>query len=151
MNNLYNNIVNWDKILIQKAKDWAMPMSRFAIFLVYFWFGILKVLGFSPANPLVDALLARTMPWISFNEFIVLFGILEMLIGILFIFPRFTRLALLVLILHLVTTIMPLFVLTESTWSAFLVPTLEGQYIIKNILIVSTAIGIFAHTHSLKK
>lgn len=151
MTNIYKKIENWDKALILHTKEWALPFSRFALFVVYFWFGILKVLGFSPANPLVDALLQSTIPGVSFNEFIVAFGVLEMLIGILFIIPRFTRLAVFVLVLHLVTTIMPLFVLTESTWQAFLVPTIEGQYIIKNVLIISTALGIFSHLHALKK
>ena len=49
------------------------------------------------------------------------------------------------LLLHMIMTFMPLFMLPEVTWSAFLVPTLEGQYIIKNLVIISGAIGIAAH------
>ena len=45
------------------------------------------------------------------------------------------------------TTILPLFLLTTVTWSGFMVPTLEGQYIIKNILIIAAAIGIAANLH----
>jgi uncharacterized membrane protein YkgB len=50
----------------------------------------------------------------------------------------------------MVTTVMPLFMLPSATWSAFLVPTMEGQYIIKNILIIAAAIVVAAHVHPLK-
>jgi len=139
---------NFDTNLVSFSKRWVMPVSRFAIFLVYFWFGLLKVLGESPAGPLVSELLARTMPFITPTGFIFAFGILEMLIGIIFIIPRLERLGMFVLSLHLITTIMPLFLLPAVTWSGFLVPTLEGQYIIKNILIIAVAIGIFSHLHA---
>lgn len=140
-----------ENLIISKFRKWSLPFSRFAIFLIYFWFGILKVLGYSPANPLVDALLQQTMPWMTFSTFILFFGWFEVLIGILFLFPRFTRISVVLITLHLITTIMPLFLLTESSWQSFLIPTLEGQYIIKNVLIISAVMGIFAHTHILKK
>lgn len=151
MQNFNTKLEKWDKAMIMHMKKWSMPMARFSIFVVYFWFGILKVFGTSPANPIVDALLQRTLPGVTFAEFIVAFGVVEVLIGIMFLVPHLTRLAIFVLCLHLITTIMPLFVLREATWQSFLVPTLEGQYIIKNILIVAAAVGILAHTHILKK
>ena len=51
----------------------------------------------------------------------------------------------------MIMTFMPLFMLPEVTWSAFLVPTLEGQYIIKNLVIISGAIGIAAHLQPLSR
>jgi uncharacterized membrane protein YkgB len=139
-----------EKILIN-TRRWVLPVSKFSIFLVYFWFGALKVFSNSPANPLVASLLESTLPGVSFESFIIAFGVFEMIIGLLFIIPRLERLAIFILSLHLITTIMPLFLLPEVTWQGFLTPTLEGQYIIKNILIVALAIGIFSHLHSYKK
>ncbi|OGI64441.1 hypothetical protein A2733_01385 [Candidatus Nomurabacteria bacterium RIFCSPHIGHO2_01_FULL_40_20] len=150
MNEIHGKLKTWDEKMIHFAKKWAMPFSRFAIFLIYFWFGILKVFALSPASPLVVALLKATMPGISPESFLVAFGLLEMVIGILFIIPHLERLAIFVLALHLITTIMPLFLLPQFTWDGFLVPTLEGQYIIKNILIIAIAIGILSHLHTLK-
>lgn len=49
------------------------------------------------------------------------------------------------LFFHMITTAMLLFILPQVTWSGFFVPTLEGQYIIKNFLIIATAIGIAAN------
>ncbi len=136
--NLVNNSLN----IFKKIE---IPLSRFAIFLVYFWFGALKVFGESPASPLVLKLLSITLPFFPPNQFLILFGLFEMLIGILFLIPKFTKIALVLLFMHLVTTIMPIFILPQYTWTRFLIPTLEGQYIIKNILIISLAVVIGAN------
>jgi uncharacterized membrane protein YkgB len=72
-----------------------------------------------------------------------------MIIAFVFIIKGFERLAFLLLIIHLITTIMPLFILPTVAWQSFLVPTLEGQYILKNVLIVACAMGIVAHLHPL--
>jgi hypothetical protein len=45
---------------------------------------------------------------------------------------------------------MPLFILPHEVWIRFLVPTLEGQYIIKNVLIIACAITIVAEIVPLK-
>jgi uncharacterized membrane protein YkgB len=124
-----------------------IPLARVALFVVFFWFGILKVLGpeYSPASDLVKSLFEATIPFMSFETFFLLFGIFECLIGILFLIPRLDRVAITLLVFHLITTGMPLFLLPETSWSGFMVPTLEGQYIIKNILIVSAMVTIAAH------
>lgn len=142
---IHQKINYFDAKLIHASKCYALPFARFSIFLVYFWFGLLKILDLSPASPLVISLLERTMPWIAPDAFLFTFGIIEVLIGILFLIPHFERLATFALVLHLVTTVMPLFLLPQIAWSGFLVPTLEGQYIIKNILLVALAIVIFSH------
>ncbi len=121
----------------------SYSFSRFALFLVYVWFGSLKLIDASPANPLVDALLQKTLPFISFGEFIVILGIFEVAIGALFIIPKMERAALALLVPHILVTIAPLFLLTSTTWAGMLTPTLEGQYIIKNILIVALGLDIY--------
>lgn len=126
-------------------------LNRLAIFIVYFWFGFLKIVFVSPANPLVESLLNATMPWLTFNQFIVGFGIFEMVIGLLFLVPRFEKIALGLLAVHLVTTVMPLFLLPAIAWQATFVPTLEGQYIIKNVLIVACAWAVAAQTFGRRK
>ncbi len=128
-----------------------MPVARFGLFVIFFWFGILKVIGLSPANSLVQSLFEQTIGFMSFDTFIILFGLFECLIGILFIFPNLVRVVIPLLFLHMITTFMPLFLLPEVTWSGFLVPTLEGQYIIKNLVIIATAVAIAAHLHPLQK
>jgi uncharacterized membrane protein YkgB len=122
--------------------------ARLAIFVVYFWFGILKTIGLSPAGPLVTAMWAKTVPFIPLPTFMILFSCYEMFIGILFLIPRMERHAIGLLLLHMVTTAMPLVLLRGVVWQAAMVPTMEGQYIIKNVAIVALALYIGANTHS---
>lgn len=136
---------NFDVWFIGVLRKISMPLARVALFVVFFWFGILKIIGTSPANPLVKDLMEATLPFMTFNQFIVLFAIYEMIIGITFLIPRCERLAIALLMPHMVMTILPLFVLPAVTWQGFLTPTLEGQYIIKNLVIIALAVGIAAH------
>lgn len=136
---------------INFAKEISIPFARFSVFVVFFWFGILKVLGFSPASGLVKDLLLRTISFIHPDQFVVGFGIFEVIIGVFFLIKGLERLVIPMLFAHMVTTILPLFFLPSQTWSHFFVPTLEGQYIIKNMVIIAVSIGIAAHLHPLKK
>ncbi|MCX7589675.1 MAG: hypothetical protein N2Z85_01900 [Patescibacteria group bacterium] len=121
------------------------PLSRISLFIVFFYFGLLKVLNLSPATPLVELLAQKTINFINFNYFLVFFGIFEMIIGLFFILPNFERIAIFLLFLHMITTFLPLVFLYDITWSGFLIPTLEGQYIIKNLVIISLALVIGGH------
>jgi uncharacterized membrane protein YkgB len=136
----------FNEIIVNRCNTWAMPFSRFAIFFIYFYFGAIKVLAENgAANPLVVGLLNKTLSFIPPDLFLILFGLFEMLIGLTFLFPKFNRIGLVLLTLHLITTIVPLVLMPEYTWKSFLVPTLEGQYIIKNILIIAIAMGILSN------
>ena len=139
------NIRNIDIEIIRFFHRVSIPMARFGLFVVFFYFGLLKVIGLSPATELVQELFQQTISFMSFDTFIIFFGLFECLIGILFVIHGFERVVIPLLFLHMVVTFMPLFILPEVTWSEFLVPTLEGQYIIKNVLILAAAAHIAAH------
>ena len=130
-------------LIYMTTKQFSILLSRFALFIIYFWFGLLKIMGQSPASPMVKTLLTKTLPFMPFSSFIVLFGLFEMIIGILFFIPKMEKLALSFFTVHMFTTILPLFCMTE-TWQHTAVPTLEGQYIIKNIALIACAFTIFA-------
>ena len=136
------SIKNIDIKLINFFNKAFMPTARFGLFVVFFWFGFLKVLGLSPASGVVARLFEQTIPFMSFDVFLILFGLFECLIGILFLFKGAERVVIPLLFIHMITTFGPLVFLTEETWSGFMVPTLEGQYIIKNLVIIATAIGV---------
>lgn len=120
-------------------------LLRGALFIVYFWFGALKLLGLSPATQLVHDLFDVTVPLIPFGTFFVLFSAFEVVLGIAWLFPKLTRLAFWATMLHLLSTALPLVMLPGQVWTGFLVPTLEGQYILKNVLIVAAAYALYAH------
>lgn len=127
------------------ARTSFVPFARFSIFLLYVWFGTLKILDVSSAEPLVHHLETITLPFIPFEIFYQIFAGFEIFIGLIFLIPRFTKFACTLLLLHLITTILPLALLPEITWQSLMIPTLVGQYIIKNIVILATAWGIYAH------
>ncbi len=139
-----------DRRLINFFREAFIPTARFGLFVVFFWFGFLKIINMSPASGLVRTLFEDTVPFMGFDTFLILFGVFECLIGILFIIRGLERVVIPLLFVHMITTFMPLFLLTSQTWTAFMVPTLEGQYIIKNLLIIAAAIGIAAHLHPIK-
>ncbi len=146
-----NSLERFDIWFIGFLRRLSIPFARFSLFVVFFWFGILKILGTSPANPLVQGLMEATLPFMTWNVFIVLFSIYEMIIGITFIIPKLERLAIALLIPHMIMTVLPLILLPSVTWQGFMTPTLEGQYIIKNLAIIALAMGIAAHLHPLRK
>ena len=132
-------------------KQSTVLLSRIALFVMYFWFALLKVIGQSPASPLVKQLFDKTIDGIiPFSSFIVLFGLFEMVIGVLFFIPRFEKVATGLFALHIFTTALPLMIIGEI-WTKFAVPTIEGQYIIKNLALIVCAMNIWiAGTESQK-
>ena len=74
-----------------------------------------------------------------------------MVIGIAFLVPKAERLAIPLLIPHMVATILPLILLPSVTWQTFFVPTLEGQYIIKNIVIIALALSLATQLNPIQK
>ncbi len=145
------NIESIDVKLIHFFKRSFEPMARFGLFVVFFWFGILKVIGLSPASGVVQRLFEQTIHFMSFPAFLVAFGVFECVIGILFLMKGFERIVIPLLFIHMITTFGPLVYLPAETWQKFMVPTLEGQYIIKNVVLIAAAIGIAAHIHPMKK
>ena len=136
-----------DLAIIRALKITTIPLARFALFAIFFWFGALKLANASPASPLVADLLEKTLPFITFEQFVAFFGIYEMIIGITFLIPRLERFAIVLLIPHMITTFLPLFLLPGVTWQGPFLPTLEGQYIIKNLVIIALAFSVALHLH----
>ena len=97
-------IQKFDQLFLGFLKKYNVKFARVAIFVVYFWFGVLKLFNLSPASPLVQSLLTRTLPFISFNTFIILFALYEILIGVLFLIRGTERVVMVLLIIHLITS-----------------------------------------------
>jgi uncharacterized membrane protein YkgB len=121
-----------------------LPLARISIFLIFFWFGFVKLTGISPAGPLAEALTARTIGSQYFDSLFIILSLAECLIGILFLFPKMTRIVVPLLLAHMALVCSPLFLLPDYVWQQPFVPTLEGQYILKNVVVVAVAIGIAA-------
>ena len=118
-------------------------LIRTPLFVIFFWFGLLKVIELSPAQGLIIDTV-YWMPFLSPEDWVIVIGYWEMLIGLFFLAKKTTFYAMLLLFLQMSGTFMPLVLLPSVTFqnSNYLLPTLEGQYIIKNIIIITSAIVI---------
>jgi uncharacterized membrane protein YkgB len=119
-------------------------VNRVALFVIYFWFGFLKIVSLSPAENLVVHLHRITLTqFISIDKFLILLGTAECLIGILWLVPRLTKFAIVIFLLQISTTFLPLVILREETWHNTLVLSLTGQYIFKNVVLIACAFTIY--------
>jgi len=125
-------------------RRWGTRILRYALAVIFIWFGILKPLGLSPAAPLVE----RTAAWMPLLEpatWLLVIGWWEVVIGVTFLFHPTVRLAIALLALQMAGTFMPLVLLPEVTFQDGglpYAPTMEGQYIVKNLLIIAAAMVI---------
>lgn len=123
---------------------WSIPALRFSLAVIFIWFGALKPLGLSPAAPLVLATVAW-MPFFAPETWLAVIGWWEVAIGVTFLFHGTIRLAIALLALQMGGTFMPLVMLPDITFQAGhfpYAPTMEGQYIVKNLLILSAALVV---------
>ena len=118
-------------------------LLRISVGIVFFWFGVLKFFpGLSPAQELAT----RTISVMTFGllpELIIINGLAlwEVLIGIGLISGKFMRETLLLLFLQMAGTFSPVFMFPDEVFTrAPYAPTLEGQYIIKNMVLVAAGI-----------
>lgn len=118
----------------------AVSVLRVALGVVFVWFGALKLIpDMSPAEDLVRA----TVPFLPGDLFLPALGIWEIAIGIGFVTGRALRLTILLLFLQMPGTLSPIFLLPERVFSSFpLGLTLEGQYIVKNLVLIAAALVI---------
>lgn len=105
---------------------------------------------FFPGTSPAEQLATNTIDILTFSLIkpavsIYLLASLETIIGIALITRSFLRITLLLLFGQMIGTVTPLFLFPAETFTVFpFVPTLEGQYIIKNIILVSAGIVIGA-------
>jgi uncharacterized membrane protein YphA (DoxX/SURF4 family) len=127
--------------------DHGLTLLRIALAVVFFWFGVLKF--FPNASP-AEALAGRTIETLTFGAIpedvaLPILAVWEVLIGIGLFLGRWMRAVLLLLFVQMLGTITPLFLFPSETFTIFpIAPTLEGQYIIKNVVIASAAIVLGA-------
>lgn len=130
-----------DAQVTQWMSRYGLPALRYSLAAIFIWFGLLKVIGYSPATELV----IRTVYWFDPAWFVPFLGMWEMVIGLCFLYRPLVRLGIALLAPQMLGTLLPLILLPGIVFQGnpFL-PTLEGQYIIKNLLIISAAIVIGA-------
>lgn|SRR3989338_2662126 len=137
------NISNWINRIDFRIADWMYRHGpfflRISLGIVFIWFGLLKAYGMSPANQLI----AHTVYWFQPEIFIPVLGWWEVAIGAGLLIRPLIRLSILLLFLQMPGTMLPLILLPDVCFTYF--PwglTIEGQYIIKNLVLISAAIVV---------
>jgi uncharacterized membrane protein YphA (DoxX/SURF4 family) len=125
----------------------GIGITRVALGFIFTWFGVLKLFpGASPAEDLATRTLERlTFGQVPPSTALLVLAVWEMLIGLGLLTGRLLRLTLLLLMLQMAGTLTPLALFPSETFHVFpFAPTLEGQYIIKNLVIIGAALVIGA-------
>ena len=142
---------NWfnqtDIHITQWMSRYGILFLRISLGVVFLWFGALKFFpGLSPAEELAVQTIERlTFGNIAGDAARFILASWESLIGLLLLLGIWMRLTLLLLFTQMIGTILPIFFFPQQVFTHFpLVPTLEGQYIIKNMVIISAGIVIGA-------
>lgn len=134
-----------DKAITGWMNEYGISILRVSLGIIFLWFGFLK---FFPGSSPAEQLATKTISILTFGIIkpavsIYLLATMETLIGLGLIFRIFLRTTLLILFFQMLGTVTPLFLFPGETFTLFPVsPTLEGQYIIKNIVLVSAGIVI---------
>ena len=129
-----------------KMEQHSINIMRISLAVVYIWFGALKIFGMSPADELVE----QTVYWFKPEIFIPILGVCEVIIGLGLLIKRFIPYTIVLLLMHMAATFFPVFILKTICFDAFpYCPTLAGQYIIKNLILISGAL-VIASKHNEK-
>ncbi len=119
----------------------AIRLARISLAIVFVWFGFLKVMGVSPVAELVT----ETVPYLPHQIFFPALGIGETMLGLGLLFDRTVRLTILLLCLHLVIASLSVLLvgpdLAFQRGNPFLLTT-EGQYVIKNLVLVAASLAV---------
>ncbi len=136
-----------DRSITAWMARYGIFLMRVALGIVFFWFGVLK---FFPGLSVAEDLASRTISVISFGYVspsvsVPVLAAWECTIGLGLISGKFLRLTLLLLFLQMTGTFLPLVFFPLETWVQFpYAPSLEGQYIIKNLVLLGAGIVVGA-------
>lgn len=125
----------------------GITLLRTSLGIVFLWFGVLK---FFPHQSPAEALAGKTILQLSFGHVPPSFSMpvlatWECLIGLGLLTGLAKRFTLLLLFVQMFGTLLPLFFFPHETFASVpFSPTMEGQYIIKNLVLISAGIVIGA-------
>lgn len=131
--------------IVRRMAHYGLHAVRIALGIVFLWFGLLKL---DPAVLPIDVLAQKTIEILTFHLFrpescLYVLATFECIIGFGLLTKRFLRLTVFLLLLHLPGTFFPLIFFKRQAWVHFpYLPTLEGQYIIKNFVLIAAGIVV---------
>jgi putative oxidoreductase len=127
----------------------ALPLLRLSLGLVLVWFGVLKIVGETPVADLV----AGTVYWVNPSWFVPLLGVFEVVVGIGLLLGRWLRIVLALFVLQMMGTFLVLVIQPEVAFQDGnpLLLTTEGEFVIKNLVLLSAGLLIGSRLKALPK
>lgn len=135
-----------DRITLFMRRN-GISFLRVSLGIIFFWFGFLKFFpGLSPADQIATVTIEKlTFGLIAPSVSIIILAIWETIIGLGLIFGKYLRIILFLLFTQMLGTMTPLILFPAVTFTQFpYAPTLEGQYIIKNLILISAGLVVGA-------
>lgn len=143
-NRLNHRLDQLDHAATRWMARYGLRLLSISMGLVFVWFGALKLAGMSPAEPLIRATL-NFLPHMLVDPLILLLAIWEVAIGIGFLSGKAKLVVLIMLLLQMAGAMSPLILAPGRLWETFpFVWTLEGQYVFKDIILISAGLVIGA-------
>jgi uncharacterized membrane protein YkgB len=118
----------------------GVPLLRISLGVVFLWFGLLKVFDVSP----VAGLVSKTIYWFDPDLVVPVLGAVEVFIGLCLLSGRLIRVALPLLVLQMVGTFLVLVLLPDVAFRDGnpLLLSVEGEFVVKNLVLLSGALVI---------
>ena len=128
-----------DNFLIPIMKRLGHRTERYLLSIVFIWFGSLKVFGQLSATSII----AKSVYWVDPAIMVPALGVWEIFIGIFLIFKSTLRFVILLLFIRLPGTILAFFYhYQECFHDVIWLPTIQGQYLIKDLTLFGAALII---------
>jgi uncharacterized membrane protein YphA (DoxX/SURF4 family) len=143
--NFLDRLTGLEAALKALLERWSVPLLRVALGAVFVAFGVLK---FFPGVSPVEALVQSTWGVLTFGIVggplaLVLTAVIETVAGLALISGRFARFGLVMLAVAFVGIFSPLVFFPGELFGS-VGPTLLGQYVLKNVVLVAAALVVAA-------
>lgn len=122
------------------ASRYGVPLLRYSLGVNFIWFGALKVTKSSPVGELV----AQTVYWVPPRLFVPFLGLWEVAVGLGLISGRAQRTTLLFFLMQMAGTFLVFVEKPDVTFQSRnpLLLTTEGEFVVKNLILISAGIVI---------
>ena len=129
----------WDLRISLFMRHLGHVLERWALGILFIWFGLLKITGENSASSLI----AKSIYFYEPEKMVMILGGWELLIGGALLVSKLTRLAVLLLMIRLPGTFLALVLKADLCFEGdFWVPTLQGQYLLKELTLIGAALVI---------
>lgn len=120
----------------------TLILLRLSLAVIFLWFGLLKFFGYDPVYDIINS----TYPWLATDMGNMILGAFETLIGLGLLFNIWPKIVHVILVIHMSGTLLTFFISPELMFDPhFPILSLAGEFVFKNILLVSAGLVILAH------